>query len=91
MPAASAEVLPRVGALVEGPAFHPYLSGRENLARLEAADRTTDPRTAAARIDGALDRVGLLAAATKRYRAYSLGNAAAARRSPARCCVSATC
>jgi len=73
MQAGSAEVLPRVGALVEGPAFHPYLSGRDNLVRLDAADRTTDPRTARARIDGALDRVGLLAAATKRYRAYSLG------------------
>ncbi len=73
MPAGSADVMPRVGALVEGPAFHPYLSGRENLARLEAADRTTDPRTSRARIDQALERVGLLAAATKRYRAYSLG------------------
>ena len=73
MPAGSAEVLPRVGALVEGPAFHPYLSGRANLVRLDAADRTTDGRTARARIDAALDRVGLLAAATKRYRAYSLG------------------
>ncbi|NKY40811.1 ATP-binding cassette domain-containing protein, partial [Cellulomonas septica] len=38
VPEASASVLPRVGALVEGPAFHPYLSGRDNLARLEAAD-----------------------------------------------------
>jgi ABC-2 type transport system ATP-binding protein len=73
MPARSEEVLARVGALVEGPAFHPYLSGRQNLRRLEAADRTTDPRTASARVDAALDRVGLLAAATKRYRAYSLG------------------
>jgi ABC-2 type transport system ATP-binding protein len=73
MPAAASDVLPRVGALVEGPAFHPYLSGRDNLARLDAADRTTDPRTARSRIDGALDRVGLLAAAGKRYRAYSLG------------------
>ena len=73
MPARSEEVLARVGALVEGPAFHPYLSGRQNLRRLEAADRTTDPRTATARVDAALDRVGLLAAATKRYRAYSLG------------------
>ena len=27
----AARVLPRVGALVEGPAFHPYLSGRDNL------------------------------------------------------------
>jgi lantibiotic transport system ATP-binding protein len=73
MQAGAAEVLPRVGALVEGPAFHPYLSGRDNLVRLDAADRSTDPRTARARIDGALDRVGLLAAARKRYRAYSLG------------------
>jgi lantibiotic transport system ATP-binding protein len=68
-----AAALPRVGALVEGPAFHPYLSGRANLARLDAADRTSDPATARSRIDTALDRVGLLAAATKRYRAYSLG------------------
>jgi ABC-2 type transport system ATP-binding protein len=73
MPGGSGDVLPRVGALVEGPAFHPYLSGRANLFRLDAADRTTDGRTAGARIDEALDRVGLLAAATKRYRAYSLG------------------
>ena len=73
MPAAAAEVLPRVGALVEGPAFHPHLSGRANLARLDAADRTADPGTARARIGTALDRVGLSAAAGKRYRAYSLG------------------
>jgi ABC-2 type transport system ATP-binding protein len=73
VPAASGTVLPRVGALVEGPAFHPYLSGRHNLVRLDAADRWADPRTAARRVDAALDRVGLLAAATKRYRAYSLG------------------
>ena len=73
MPAGSGTALPRVGALVEGPAFHPYLSGRANLARLDAADRASDPRTSRARIDSALDRVGLLAAAQKRYRAYSLG------------------
>jgi ABC-2 type transport system ATP-binding protein len=73
MPRRAAEVLPAVGALVEGPAFHPYLSGRANLDRLDAADRTADPRTARHRVDAALDRVGLLAAAGKRYRAYSLG------------------
>jgi ABC-2 type transport system ATP-binding protein len=73
MPGAAAGVLPRVGALVEGPAFHPYLSGLDNLRRLDAADRTVDGRTARARIDAALDRVGLLAAARKRYRHYSLG------------------
>lgn len=73
VPEASASVLPRVGALVEGPAFHPYLSGRDNLARLEAADATADPRTADRRAAEALDRVGLSAAAEKRYRQYSLG------------------
>ena len=73
MPERAAWTLPRVGALVEGPAFHPYLSGRANLARLDACDAASDPRTSRARIDAALDRVGLLAAATKNYRAYSLG------------------
>jgi ABC-type multidrug transport system ATPase subunit len=73
MPQAAGRVLSRVGALVEGPAFHPYLSGRDNLHRLDAADRTADPATVRRRVDTALDRVGLLAAATKRYRAYSLG------------------
>ncbi|GAB2913172.1 ABC transporter ATP-binding protein [Rhodococcus aerolatus] len=73
VPARSAAVLPRVGALVEGPAFHPYLSGRANLRRLDAADATADPRTTGPRIDAALDRVGLTAAAGKRFRQYSLG------------------
>jgi ABC-type multidrug transport system ATPase subunit len=73
MPSAARSVLRRVGSLVEGPAFHPYLSGRANLGRLDAADRYSDPRTSRLRIDAALDRVGLLAAAEKRYRAYSLG------------------
>jgi ABC-2 type transport system ATP-binding protein len=73
MPAGAARVLPRVGSLVEGPAFHPYLSGAANLARLDAADRTADPATARQRIGTALERVGLLSAAGKRYRAYSLG------------------
>ena len=73
MPAALADVLPRVGALIEGPAFHPYLTGLANLRRMEAADATADPRTSTARIDGALARVGLTAAAGKKYRNYSLG------------------
>lgn len=73
MPQSAARVLPRVGALVEGPAFQPYLSGRANLARLDAVDASADPRTARARADAALDRVGLGAAADKRYRQYSLG------------------
>jgi len=73
MPGGGDDALPRIGSLVEGPAFHPYLSGRDNLVRLDSADRLADPATSNARIDTALDRVGLLAAAGKRYRAYSLG------------------
>jgi ABC-2 type transport system ATP-binding protein len=73
MPAGAARVLPRVGSLVEGPAFYSQLSGPANLARCDAADATADPRTAAARISEALARVGLLNAGKKHYRAYSLG------------------
>lgn len=73
IPSESADVLPRVGALVEGPAFHPYLSGRANLHRLDVADARSDPATSERRIGAALDRVGLAAAAGKKYRAYSLG------------------
>jgi ABC-2 type transport system ATP-binding protein len=65
--------LARVGSLVEGPAFHPYLSGRDNLRRLDACDATADPNTRPERIAAALDRVGLRAAENKRYRQYSLG------------------
>lgn len=73
MPRGVATALPRVGALVEGPAFYPYLSGEANLLRFDAADPTASGRTAKARVTRALERVGLSAAAGKRYRAYSLG------------------
>ncbi len=73
MPAGANRVLPRVGSLVEGPAFYPQLSGRGNLARIDSADATADPHTADARVGAALERVGLTAAAKKHYRAYSLG------------------
>ncbi|MFJ8044531.1 ABC transporter ATP-binding protein [Kitasatospora sp. NPDC096147] len=73
MPRGTAAVLPRVGALIEGPALYGFLTGRDNLARFDAADPTTDPRTRARRVAEALDRVGLTAAAGKKARAYSLG------------------
>ncbi|RPF20437.1 ABC transporter ATP-binding protein [Myceligenerans xiligouense] len=73
VPAHTDRVLPHVGALVEGPGFHPFLSGRENLLRFAAAE----PLLAGGQLNGAvsaaLDRVGLAGAATRRYRAYSLG------------------
>ena len=43
MPRDSSRVLPRVGALIEGPAFHPYLTGLQNLRRLDVSDATANP------------------------------------------------
>jgi ABC-2 type transport system ATP-binding protein len=73
MPVGSEEALAMVGALIEGPAFYPWLSGRDNLARLDAAGPDQRRSTRAERIATALSRVGLTAAAGKKYRAYSLG------------------
>ena len=61
--------LARVGAIVEEPRFHPFLTGRENL-QIAAAVRDAE---AQARIDGALKRVGLTERADERVRSYSLG------------------
>ena len=73
VPEGTTRVLSRVGSLVEGPAFYPYLSGWDNLVRYDAADRTAVAATAKARIGEALERVGLTAAAKKKFRNYSLG------------------
>jgi ABC-type multidrug transport system ATPase subunit len=73
MPGANARVLPQVGALIEGPAFYPWLTGRQNLRRIDAAGVDGQRKTRRERIDAALTRVGLAAAANKRFRAYSLG------------------
>jgi ABC-2 type transport system ATP-binding protein len=73
IPSAGRKVLPRVGALIDGPAFYPWLSGRQNLWRIDAAGADAHRATRRARIDDALARVGLTAAGAKRYKAYSLG------------------
>lgn len=73
MPKHFDRALPGVGALVEGPAFYPFLSGRRNLIRFDSANKTADPMTRSERVDGALARVGLTAAADKKVHAYSLG------------------
>ncbi|MEJ7798496.1 MAG: ATP-binding cassette domain-containing protein [Solirubrobacteraceae bacterium] len=60
--------LHRVGALIEGPAFYPGLTGAQNLAVIAAAaghDR--------ARIGELLELVGLGARGDDRFRGYSLG------------------
>jgi len=73
LPAGLSETLPRVGALVEGPAFYPYLSGEANLRRFDAANPLGRSATRERRVAHALERVGLAAAARKRVHAYSLG------------------
>ena len=69
LPAGRVAALARVGAIIEEPRFHAHLTGRENLD-VHAAARD---RSARARIDGALARVGLAARADERVKAYSLG------------------
>jgi ABC-2 type transport system ATP-binding protein len=73
MPSAADRVLPHVGALVEGPAWYPWLSGRQNLSRIDAAGPDGQRSTRKARVEEALHRVGLTAAGDKKYKAYSLG------------------
>jgi ABC-2 type transport system ATP-binding protein len=58
----------RVGALIEGPGFYPYLSGRDNL-RVVARYRGLDD----SHVQHALARVDLAARAGDRFASYSLG------------------
>ncbi|QIK65534.1 ATP-binding cassette domain-containing protein [Nocardioides sp. HDW12B] len=75
MPRAARDVLPQVGCLVEGPAAYPHLSGRANLALLDAAGPRGPGgrRGRRARVGEVLDQVGLARAADRRVRGYSLG------------------
>ena len=65
------EVLPAIGAMVEGPAAVPHLSGRMNLAIIDAAGPRTGRRKE--RIEEALRRVGLGGIDRRPVRTYSLG------------------
>ncbi len=61
-------VVTRIGALVEGPGFYPYLSGRDNL-RVLARYQDVDDRA----VDVVLGRVDLGARGRDPYKSYSLG------------------
>src|SRR5215212_277431 len=63
-----AAYLPRVGAMIESPAFYPALSGRENLRMF-----ATIGRQPADKVPALLDIVGLGDRGDDRYRTYSLG------------------
>jgi ABC-type multidrug transport system ATPase subunit len=70
-----ADVLPEIGAMVEGPAAYPHLSGRANLALLDASGprRNRDGRRRRDRVEEVLERVGLGAVDRRPVRTYSLG------------------
>jgi ABC-type multidrug transport system ATPase subunit len=63
------QILRRVGAIIEEPAFYPYLSGWDNLDALARALGGI-PRT---KITEVLERVNLLDRAKDRYDHYSMG------------------
>ena len=73
MPSAAHRVLPQVGAMVEGPAAYPHLSGRTNLSLFDAMGPGGDRSDRRHRIQEALERVGLAAVDDRPVRAYSLG------------------
>lgn len=62
------EALARTGALVESPAFYPYLSGRDNLELL-----SRHAGVPCSRIGPVLEEVDLAGRGGDRYRTYSLG------------------
>jgi ABC-2 type transport system ATP-binding protein len=58
----------RIGALIEGPGFYPYLSGRDNLRVMARYSGTPE-----AEVDEALERVDLADRGRDRFKSYSLG------------------
>ncbi|MBF6473335.1 ABC transporter ATP-binding protein [Nocardia abscessus] len=61
-------VVRRIGVLIEGPGFYPYLSGRDNLRVLARYRGLGRPE-----VEEALARVGLVGRADDKFRTYSLG------------------
>jgi ABC-2 type transport system ATP-binding protein len=67
-PPGARQALTRVGAIIEAPAFYPFLSGRDNLRVM--ARHAGVP---AERINDVLAQVGLSARSHDRFAAYSTG------------------
>jgi ABC-2 type transport system ATP-binding protein len=64
------EGLAKIGAMIEAPAFYPYLSGRDNLTVMARHAGVSHPRE---RIDAALAEVDLDKRAGDRFSTYSQG------------------
>jgi len=73
VPSRVAEVLPRIGALIEGPSCYGHLSGRANLGLIDASGKRRGLRNRKQRIDEALERVGLAGVDNRAVKKYSLG------------------
>jgi ABC-2 type transport system ATP-binding protein len=67
------DVLPEIGALVEGPGAYGNLNGRTNLALFDAAGPGSERRNRRRRVGEALERVGLGGIDRRPVKAYSLG------------------
>jgi ABC-2 type transport system ATP-binding protein len=63
-----ARYLPKVGAMIEGPAFYPALSGAENLRVLASLGGFSQDR-----VPVLLEKVGLADRGGSKYKTYSLG------------------
>ena len=73
MPRRRKRVLPRVGALIEGPAAYGHLSGRTNLSMLDAAGPGGSRRSRRRRVEDTLEQVGLARVGRRPVKHYSLG------------------
>ena len=67
-PAGEPGTTARIGALIEGPGFFPYLSARDNLRTMARYRGLTDEV-----VDAALERVDLAGRGGDRFKSYSLG------------------
>ena len=63
------ESLRRVGAIIESPAFYPYMSGRQNLEYFRFISGRGSPDD----VDDVLEKVGLAGRGDDKFRTYSLG------------------
>jgi ABC-type multidrug transport system ATPase subunit len=75
VPRRSSAILPQIGALIESPSAYGHLSGRANLALIDASGPGphSPRRNRRRRIGDALDRVGLASIDDRPVRKYSLG------------------
>jgi ABC-2 type transport system ATP-binding protein len=66
-------ILQRIGAIVETPAFYPYLSGKDNLHAVAAASGMVSGSASNRRVEEVLEIVELGSQAEDAFRNYSLG------------------